>query len=194
MKSMSACSPRSPRRSPSPLKMPGSTRRFAARSANWSATSPWPARSSSACCRPGAPRTQCRDGGALPARAHHRRRPLRLCRLRPRPHRHRARRRQRQSRARCPLCRPGQRHHALAAASSPSRPPCSPRSTTPSRSASSNRNTSPCSLPCGTTRAAPCRSPTPAPSSPSSAAPASRPPCAPRAFRWECFPTSPMRN
>ena len=33
------------------------------------------------------------------------------------------------------------------------------------------------------------RSPTPAPCSPSSAAPANRFPSKPRAFRWACFPT-----
>ena len=49
-----------------------------------------------------------------------------------------------------------------------------PCSTTLCRSASSIRNTSPCSSRSGTTRTRPCRWPTPAPSSPSSAAPASR--------------------
>ncbi len=78
--------------------------------------------------------------------------------------------------------------------SSLSRPPCSPSSTTPCSSASSTRSTSPCSSPSGTTKTRPSRSPTPAPSNPSSAAPANRSPSAPRASRWACFPTSPMRS
>ncbi len=53
-----------------------------------------------------------RHGRPLPARAHHRRRPLRFSRLRPQSHRHRSRRRQRQGRARRALRRSGQRHHA----------------------------------------------------------------------------------
>jgi hypothetical protein len=59
------------------------------------------------------PRTPRRNGRPLSSRPHHRRRPLRLHRLRPQPHRHRPRRRQRQSRAGRPLRRPRQRHHAL---------------------------------------------------------------------------------
>ena len=49
-------------------------------------------------------------------RPHHRRRPLRLYRVRAGPHGHRAGRRERQGRAGGALCRAGQRHHALGGA------------------------------------------------------------------------------
>jgi putative methionine-R-sulfoxide reductase with GAF domain len=67
-------------------------------------------------------------------------------------------------------------------------------STTPCRSASSTRNTSPCSSPCGTTKTRLCRWPTPAPSSPLSAARASPAPSRRRASRSASSPTSPTTS